>query len=67
MDPLISLIILVVIFAIVAFGCWWLCVKFTMPQPVYWIVGAVLLIILLMFISRELGSGSFSLSRPLLH
>ena len=57
MDQLITLIIYVVIFAIVAFGLHWVCTNFGLPQPVLWICGAILLIILLLFIARMLGGG----------
>lgn len=59
MDQLISLIVVVVIFAVVAWGAWRLCVMFAMPQPVLWIVGAILLIFLLYFISGQVGADSF--------
>jgi hypothetical protein len=58
MDQLIQLIIYVVIFAIVGYGLWWVCVKFSLPQPVLWICGAILLIVILLFVSRELGGGA---------
>jgi len=57
MDQLIQLIVYLVIFAIVGYGLYWVCVKFAMPQPVLWIVGAILLIIILLFVSRQLGGG----------
>lgn len=63
MDQLIALIIYIVIFAIVGYGLWWICVKFALPQPVLWICGAILLIIVLLFLSRQLGGGP-SLSLP---
>lgn len=52
---LISLLIYVIIFAIVAYGLWWVCQKFAMPQPVVWICGGVLLIILLLFVANQVG------------
>lgn len=58
MDQLIQLIIYIVIFAIVAYGLWYVCTKFGMPQPVFWICGAVLLIIILLFLNRQLGGGA---------
>lgn len=62
MDQLIQLLIVVVIFAVIAYGLWWVCTKFALPQPVLWIVGAILLIFLLLFISRQLGvTGDFQL------
>jgi len=57
MDQLIQLIIYIVIFAVIAYGLWWVCVKFALPQPVMWIVGAILLIVLLVFVSGQLGHG----------
>ncbi len=57
MDQLIQLLVYIVIFAIVAYGLWWVCQKFALPQPIMWICGAILLIIILLFVSRELGSG----------
>lgn len=57
MDALIQLIIYIVIFAIVSYGLLWICDHFGLPQPVKWICGALLLIIVLLFLSRELGSG----------
>lgn len=59
MDQLIMLIVYVVIFGVVTYGAWWVCEKFTLPQPVKWIVGAILLIVLLLFVSRQLGVVSF--------
>jgi len=55
MESLIQLIIYIVIFAVVGYGLWWVCMKFGMPQPVFWIVGAILLIVLLLFIVRQVG------------
>lgn len=57
MEALIQLIIYIVIFAIVAYGLHWVCVTYALPQPVLWICGAVLLIILLMFLARMVGIG----------
>lgn len=61
MTELIHLIIAVVIFAVVAYGAWWICQKFGLPQPVLWIVGAVLLIVLLLFLSRQLGVAAIAI------
>jgi hypothetical protein len=54
-DSLIQLVIYIVLFACAAYGLWWVCVKFGMPRPVLWIVGAVLLIVLLLFVARQFG------------
>jgi hypothetical protein len=55
MDPLISLLIMVVIFAIAAYGLWWICKSFELPAPVLWICGAILIIILLGFLLQHTG------------
>lgn len=58
MEQLIQLIV-IVIFAVVGYGLtWWVCTKFALPQPVLWICGAILLIIILLFLSRQLGVGA---------
>jgi hypothetical protein len=56
-DQAITLIILILVFAVVAYGIHWVCISFGMPQPVMWICGAVLLIVLLVFTARQLGLG----------
>ena len=55
MDQLISLLIALIIFAIIGYGLYWVCVKFALPQPVMWICGAILLIIILIFAARTFG------------
>lgn len=55
MPTLISFVFYAVVFASVAYGLWWVCQKFGMPQPVVWIVGAFLLILLLVFIGNHVG------------
>lgn len=62
MEPLIQLIIYIVMFAVAGYGLWWVCIKFALPEPVLWICGALLLIVILMFISREIGGGSILFS-----
>jgi len=57
MDQLIQLIVYIIVFAIIAYGIHWVCTKFSLPQPVLWICGAILLIILLLFLSHQLGVG----------
>jgi hypothetical protein len=58
MDQLIMLIVYIILFAIVAYGLNWVCVSYALPQPIRWIVGGILLIVLLLFLSRQLGVGS---------
>jgi hypothetical protein len=55
MDPLLQLLVMVVLFAIAAYGLSWLCSTFHMPEPVLWIVGAILIIILLGFLLDKTG------------
>lgn len=57
MNELISLLIYVVIFAIVAVGLYYICKKFELPQPVLWICGAILLIIILVFMASRFAVG----------
>ena len=57
MDQLIGLLVAVLIFAIVAYGLWWVCQKFAMPQPVLWICGGILLVFLLYYIAGQVGAG----------
>ena len=56
MASLIQLIIYVILFAIVAFGMHWVCVEYALPRPVLWICGALLLIVLLVFLGDQLGT-----------
>lgn len=65
MGQLIQLLIYIIIFAIVAYALYWICVKFGLPQPVMWICGAILLIIVLIFVSGQLGLGSGTSLFPL--
>lgn len=58
MDQLIMLIVYIILFAIVAYGLNYVCVMYNLPQPIRWIVGGVLLIVLLLFLSHQLGVGN---------
>ncbi len=49
MDPLLSILLTVLIFVVVAYGLYWVCTKFQMPQPILWLCRAILLIIILMW------------------
>lgn len=51
----ISLIVAILIFAIIAYGLFWVCDKAGFPQPVRWVVGAVLLIVLLSWAANVAG------------
>lgn len=57
MDTLIYLIVAIVILAIVAYGLKWIVTSFGLPQPVLWLCGAILLIIVLLFVAREFSGG----------
>jgi hypothetical protein len=59
MEQLISLLITVIIFAVIAYGAWWVCSKFGAPQPVFWIVGLILLIFILYFLAGQTGMHNF--------
>lgn len=65
MISIIWLLIFAVLFACVVYGAWVICQKFGMPQPVTWLVGAVFLVILLLFVAQQLGVGGLPpLRRP---
>jgi hypothetical protein len=59
MDLLISVLIFIVIFAILAYGLYWICTKFFPGfPPALWICGLILLIILLVFLAKEMGGSA---------
>jgi hypothetical protein len=45
----------ILIFGVAVYGVWWVCVRFQMPRVVFWVVGAILLLLLLTWISTRLG------------
>ena len=55
MLPLIYLIVYVVLFFVAVYGATLLLAKFKMPDPAWWITGAVFLIILLLFVANQIG------------
>lgn len=55
MDALINLLILVVLFFVLVYLIYWVCTRFKMPDPVFWLVGAILLIMILVFVSGHSG------------
>jgi hypothetical protein len=63
MDQLIMLIVWIIVFAVAAYGLNWVCVSYALPQPIRWIVGGILLIAILVFLSHQLGVGSGTLFR----
>jgi hypothetical protein len=58
MQALISILIAIVIFAIVAYGLYWICTKF-FPNfaPALWICGVILIILLLVVVQSQMGGG----------
>ena len=63
MSVLISLLVYIIVFAIVAWGLIFLCDKFAMPQPVKWICGGILLVIILIWLAGQLGDGTMTFPR----
>lgn len=56
-DQIIVLIVYIILFAIVAWGLNWVVVSYNLPQPIRWLVGGLLLVILLLFLAHHLGVG----------
>lgn len=61
---IISLIVWIIVFCLVAYAMFWVCQKFGLPRPVWWVCGAFLLIVLLVFLLRQIGA-PLSLTTPL--
>ena len=61
----ITLLVYVLIFAIGAYGLWWVCQKFQLPQPVLWICGVLFLIVILLALSGELTLPGVGTGTPL--
>lgn len=55
MAQIIHLLIYIAVFAVIAYGMHWVCTRFSLPQPVLWICGVILLIMLLLFLANQLG------------
>ena len=60
MEQLISLLIIVLIFSVCAYGLWWVLTKYQAPQPAFWIVGVILIIFILYFLTGQFGGGHFN-------
>jgi hypothetical protein len=59
MEQLISVLIAIVIFCVVAYGLYWICTKFFANfPPALWICGVILLILILVFASSQFGGGT---------
>jgi hypothetical protein len=57
MDLLISIIIYIAIFCLVAWGARWIIVTYALPQPILVVVGVALLIVLLLFAAKVAHGG----------
>ncbi len=63
MNVLINLLIYIIVFGIVAWGLIYLCERFQMPQPVKWICGGILLVIILIWVAGQVGDGGLTFPR----
>lgn len=52
---IVSLILYIIVFFVVVYIAWWVCTKFGLPQPVLWLVGALFLVILLLWVTGRMG------------
>ena len=50
-----GLLLWIIVFLVLSYVAWWVCQKFGAPQPVFWLVGVVLLLILLAHIAEISG------------
>ena len=51
---IVNLILTVLVFAVATYGLHWICIKFALPQPVLWICGVALLIVVLLYLSGQI-------------
>lgn len=63
---IIQLIFVIVIFACIVWGLDWAIAHFGLPAPVRWIVGALVVVILLLFLLRVTGLWDLNLHAPVL-
>ena len=54
---LIGLLIAILLFCLVAYGLYWVCQQFSLPQPIQWLIGIILVIVLLLYITGYPGIG----------
>ena len=61
MDQLIHVLIMMIVFAVLAFAMKWTCDQFFSGfKPAYWVCGVILLIIILYFVSSQMvGAGAW--------
>lgn len=62
METLVSMLVVMIIFACIAYALWWICTRFALSPPVLWLVGGILLIFLLLYAARVLGVSSIRFS-----
>lgn len=58
LSQLIVVLIYALVFGLLAYGAWWICVKFGFPKFVFWIVGAILLLVLLVVALQHVPGGA---------
>jgi hypothetical protein len=51
----VSLLLWLIVFIVLVYVVWWICEKFQAPRPVFWLVGLLLLIIVLVKIADLAG------------
>lgn len=50
-----ALLIWIIVFAMLAYVINWVCVRFDVPRPIFWLIGLILLLILLNRIAEISG------------
>ena len=50
-----GLLLWIIVFVVLAYVAWWICQKFQAPQPVFWLVGLLLLLVLVAHIAQISG------------
>lgn len=50
-----NLLIWIIVFCILAYVVNWLCVKFDVPRPIFWLIGLILLLILISRVAEITG------------
>ena len=57
-ESLIALLIAAIVFCVIAYAMYWICAHFFPHfEPALWICGAILLILLILFVSGQFGTG----------
>lgn len=50
---MITLLIWILIFCLIAYGLFWVCQHFGLPRPIWWICGVILLLVLIAVLLRQ--------------